>query len=220
MRERITQDRTNLLMNPNIPFLKNKLLHLIIVIFVIFWGVMAISPTDRTQWFLESILTVGAAIVLGFTYKKFHFSNLSYLLMFIFLCIHTYAAHFTYQNTPVDMWLKSSFHTQRSYFDRAVHFMFGLFWTYPCREFLIRVTALRGFWTYTISVAIILSSITIFEIIEMIAGLVAGQAGETYVGLQGDVFDTQKDMGLGLIGGIISMGILAWIISRKKEKSS
>ncbi|NHN35022.1 DUF2238 domain-containing protein [Paenibacillus sp. S3N08] len=209
-------------MNHNIPFSQNKLLHLLIVTFAIFWGILAISPIDRMQWLIENLLPVGTIIALALSYKKFAFSNLSYLylLIFIFLCLHTYAGHYSYEKTPFDMWLKSSFHTQRSFYDCIVHFTFGLFWTYVFREILIRVAVQHRFWSYTIPVAIALSFSSTFEIIEMLAAILAGgqAAGEKYVGLQGDVFDTQKDMGLALIGGMISMGILAWIAWRKKSR--
>jgi putative membrane protein len=36
------------------------------------------------------------------------------------------------------------------------------------------------------------------------------QAGQQYLGLQGDVFDTQKDMALGLLGGLtVTIGLAA-----------
>jgi putative membrane protein len=213
-------NRTSLLMNPNIPFSSNRLLQLIIVISVIFWGVMAVSPTDRTLWLIENLLVIVTVLALVFTYRKFRFSNLSYLWMFIFLCLHTYAAHYTYQNTPLDMWLKTSFHTQRSYYDRVVHFAFGLFLAYPLREWLIRLTRLRGFLSYAIPTAVILALSSLFEIIEMLVAAIAGQVGEKYIGLQGDIFDTQKDMGLGFIGGLISMGCLAWIHRLSGEKKN
>lgn len=218
-RERTSQDATNLLQSHSIPFSQNRLLQLMIIIYIVFWGYYAISPVDRTQWLIENILPVVIVIALALTYKKFTFSNSSYLWIFIFLCIHNYAAHFTYQQTPFDVWLKSAFHTQRSYFDRVVHFLFGFMWIYPVREILIRAAKLRGFWTYIIPVACVFSLSSTFEVIEMIAALLAGQAGETYVGLQGDPYDTQKDMGLALVGAIVSVGILAWIARRKRVKS-
>lgn len=196
-------------MDPNIPFFRNYLLHIMMVAYLVFWFVMAVFPYDRAMWAVENLLPVGAYLTLVFTYKKFRFSNLSYLLIFIFLCLHTYAAHFTYQNTPLDMWLKSSFHTKRSYFDRIVHFVFGLFLTYPIREFFIRVASLRGFWAYFIPVAVCFSFSSLFEIVEMLGSAFGGRVGADYMGMQGDIFDSQKDMGMGLTGAIIGMGILA-----------
>lgn len=211
------ENQANILMDTNIPFVRNQLLQLIIVVFILYWGAMAFAPTDRSLWLIESILPVAVSLVLAFTYKKFRFSNLSYLFMFIFLCLHTFAAHYTYQNTPFDEWLKAAFHTKRSYFDRVVHLTFGLFWTYPFRELLTRAARLRSFWSYAVPAAVVISLSATFEIIEFVVALIAGQSGQNYVGLQGDIFDTQKDMALNFIGAIVSMGLLAWMMWRREK---
>ncbi|SCW78658.1 putative membrane protein [Paenibacillus tianmuensis] len=208
---------TNWLMDPELPFSRNIILQLLLAVFVVFWIVMAISPTDRIQWLMENVLVVAAFFTLLFTYKAFRFSNLSYLLIFLFLCVHVFAAHYTYQNTPVDQWLKASFHLQRSYLDRVVHFLFGLCLAYCLRELLIRAAGLRNFWSYGILVMSMLGFSALFEIVEMGAASVAGQAGADYLGLQGDVFDTQKDMLMGLVGAIISMGTLAIILHKTRH---
>ncbi|PYI55857.1 DUF2238 domain-containing protein [Paenibacillus flagellatus] len=197
-----------------IPFARNFPLHAMIVAFLLYWIYTAIHPTDRIQWAMESLLPVGTLVALGMTYRKFRFSNRSYFWMFVFLCVHTFAAHYTYQGTPVDAWLKAAYHTKRSYFDRVVHLLFGLIWTYPCRELLVRTSSLRGFWSYALPAAVVFGMSSLFEIVEMVAALVAKQSGEQYVGLQGDVFDSQKDMSLGLAGAVVSMGALAWLRNR------
>lgn len=208
---------THWLLDPDIPFSRNIILQLLLAVFVVYWIVMAISPTDRTQWLMENVLVVAAFFTLLFTYKAFRFSNLSYLLIFLFLCVHVFAAHYTYQNTPVDQWLKASFHLQRSYFDRVVHFLFGLWLTYCLRELFIRAAGLRNFWSYGIPVMTMLGFSALFEIVEMGAASTAGQAGADYLGLQGDVFDTQKDMLMGFVGALISMGALAIILRKTKH---
>jgi putative membrane protein len=202
-----------------VDFSHNKLLHVIILVFISFWGIMAVSPTDRKLWFLENILTILLFIFLWFTYKKFHFSNSAYIMIFVFLCLHTYAAHYTYQGTPIDMWLKTTLHTHRSYFDRFVHLAYGLLVVYPFREVLTRLTALRGFWLFTTPIAYILSLSAIFEIIEMIVAILAGQVGQEYVGLQGDMFDSEKDMGLAFVGAVISSIIFVVIASKNRKKA-
>lgn len=50
----------------------------------------------------------------------------------------------------------------------------------------------------------------------MIAAALAKQAGEQYIGLQGDVFDTQKDMALGLLGALLAM-LVTTLASRNKQ---
>jgi putative membrane protein len=207
---------TPLLLNPHVPFLQNRVLQLLIVVFAAFWIYMAFSPTNRMQWLMENMLPVAAVLALAFTYRKYRLSTLSYLLLFGFFCLHTYAAHYTYQNTPFDVWLKSAFHTERSYFDRVVHCAFGLLWAYPVRELLVRKTDLRGVWSYAVSVSIVFSCSALFEVMEMFVTLIGGQAGEDYLGMQGDLFDSQKDIALGMAGAVVAMGVLAWINKYRK----
>ncbi|MZQ83770.1 DUF2238 domain-containing protein [Paenibacillus sp. 5J-6] len=185
-------------------------LYVMIAVFAVYWVFMAARPTDRMQWLMENILLISVVVVLFFTYKKFRFSQLSYMFIFIFLCFHTYGAHYTYQGTPFDIWLKTAFHTHRSYYDRVVHLLFGLLWAYPAREWLTRAGKMQGSWSYAMPVVIVFGFSAFFEIIEMGAAYVAGQAGEEYVGKQGDIYDAEKDMGLGFAGALIAMVLLGW----------
>ncbi|UUZ94222.1 DUF2238 domain-containing protein [Paenibacillus sp. P25] len=156
---------------PDIPFSRNRLLHWLIGVYAVLWAILAIAPLDRMQWLMENLLPVGAVVALACTYRKFRFSNVSYILIFVFLCIHTFAAHYTYQNTPVDVWIKAVMHTQRSYFDRFVHFFFGPLMAYPFREVLMRLAGLRGFWSYVLPAALVFAFSSLFEIIEMFVAL-------------------------------------------------
>lgn len=133
---------TNIWLNPNIPFRRNWLLHLMIAAYVVFWVVMAIKPADWKDWALENVLVAVTLIVLAATYRKYRFTNLSYLLIALFLCLHTYGAHFAYRNTPFDTWLKQAYQTKRSYYDRLVHLGFGLLLLYPAKEILSRLNTM------------------------------------------------------------------------------
>ncbi|CAM4497736.1 putative membrane protein [Paenibacillus endophyticus] len=202
----------------SIPFSQNKPLQFMTIVFILSFGLMAISPTNRSQWLANSSALIAVVLALVFTYKWFRFSNLSYLLMLVFFLLHMYAAHYTYEGTPFDHWLKISFHTKRSYYDRIVHFAFGLLITFPLLEVLKSKVKLSGAWTYVLPVVVVLSFSALFEILEMAAALVAGPSGEAkFVGLQGDVFDTHKDMALGLLGGVVFMCMLAWKWKRKQS---
>lgn len=219
--DRIHDSSVDALFSPSIPFGHNKVLQMTIIAFALFWGLLAISPTDRSMWLVENILVAGLVLVLVWTYNAFQFTNLSYILIVLFLCLHTYATHYSYQHTPIDMWLKATFHTKRSYYDRVVNFAFGLLGAYPLRELFTRIASLRGFMSYTVPAAVILSLSAFFEIVEMVAASLAGQGqnSEQFIGMQGDLFDTQKDMMLGFIGAVLSMGLLAWIMWRQVNKA-
>jgi putative membrane protein len=209
-----------MLLSPNIPFTRNWLLHLVIAGFAVLWGVLAVSPSSRMDWLLENVPLAALIIVLAATYRVFRFSNLSYILIAVFLTLHAVGAHYSYQNTPIDTWLKQAFHLQRSVFDRIVHFTFGLLMAYPIRELLVRAGRLTGFWAYWIPVTVGLSCNALYEIIEMrVAQLVAPDLAEMFLGIQGDPWDTQKDMELGFLGAVIAMGLVAVIRGLRKKKA-
>lgn len=208
----------NLLTSRSIPFTRNWPLHCLMAGYAALWGFLVVSPVDPMQWWLENILVFAVIIALAFTYNKFRLSNLSFLLIFLFLVIHTYAAHYTYESTPVDLWVKSAFHTRRSYFDRFAHFAFGCVWVVPLREIVPRELNRRLIWMLLIPLAIVFSCSSIYEVIEMIGAVSAKQAGEKYIGLQGDIYDSQKDMALGFLGALLSSILLA-VVSRKKRKA-
>lgn len=202
----------------SIPFARNWPLHIMIGVFVIYSVWMAISPTDRMQWYANNLPLIALILLLAFTYKRYRFSNLSYFLMLIFFCLHVYAGHFTYEATPFDHWLKRILHTKRSYYDRIVHFGFGLLIFYPLREFLDRCMTYRRIWSFALPVIFVSCFSGVLEIVEWLAAEAFGQGGEAeFIGMQGDMFDTQKDMVLGLIGALAAMGAYFFIARNQKH---
>lgn len=201
----------------SVPFARNWPLQMMIGVFVIYFGWMAISPTNRMQWYANNVPLIALILVLAFAYKRYRFSNLSYLMMLIFFCLHVYAGHFTYEATPFDHWLKQTLHTKRSYYDRIVHCGFGLLIAYPIRELLNRLMAFRPIWSYVLPVMLIVCFSGSLEIVEWLAAEIAGKGGEAkFVGMQGDIFDTQKDMVLGLVGAVTAMA--AYFLSNCNQK--
>lgn len=192
-------------------FKGNRKLQLMIIGYSIIWLLLAIKPTSRGEWLLENVLTIVTLATLALTYRKFRFSNASYFFIFLFLCFHTVGAHYTYQQTPLDDWLKSAFHTKRSYYDRLVHFLFGLLLVYPVREWLVRLSGLSRLWAAFLPVTILVSFSGCFEIVEMrLALLVNAQLAQDYVGMQGDIWDSVKDIEMGLVGAICAAVVLQW----------
>jgi putative membrane protein len=186
----------------------------------ILWAALAISPNDRSDWLLENVLLVAAIVFLGVTYGKFTLSRVSYTLIFIFLCLHTIGAHYTYAQVPYDQWFQSltgrTFNNlvgwERNNFDRAVHFSYGLLLAYPIRELFLRVANVRGFWGYFLPLDLTMSTSMLYELIEWAAAVyVGGNLGMAYLGTQGDVWDAHKDMALASCGALISMCVTAAI---------
>jgi len=188
-----------------------------VYIFIAYFGLMAISPAKRLQWLAECTPIVALILVLVLTYKRYRFSNLSYFMMLIFLSLHVVAAHYTYEGTPFEPVLKTLFHTNRSCYDRVVHFFFGLFLTYPISELLRDKMNFSRVWAYVLPITFIIGLSGFFEIVEWLSAAVSGKGGEErFIGMQGDMFDSQKDMALGLVGSLVATG--AHFLSSRNQK--
>ena len=190
------------------------------IAFAVWFSIWAISPNNLQDFVLEHILTVALALFLWSTRHSFRLSNLSYSLLFVFMCLHVVGAHYTYSQVPYDgststlagwfgrpdFTLGRAFGWERNHFDRLVHFSFGLLTAYPIREIFIRIARVRGFWGYYLPLDVTISFSAGYELLEWGVALVfGGPAADTYLGTQGDVWDAHKDMALATLGGLIAM---------------
>lgn len=186
----------------------------IILWLLVLWVVTAISPFDRRDWFLENLLVFIYCSLLVVTYRRFAFSNLSYLLFGVFMSLHLVGAHYTYAEVPFGFWLQEVFDLPRNHYDRIVHFSYGLLIAYPFREILIRAAGVRPGWSYFLPVVTVLAFSGFFEFLEAaIAVLVSPELGDAYLGTQGDNWDAEKDTFLAFAGACIAMSIL-WLYNR------
>lgn len=193
-------------------FTRNRLLQALAAWYAVVWVATALRPLDRHDWVLENLLVVGAVAVLIGTYRAFPLSDLTYVLITLFMTLHAVGAHYTYSDVPLGFWMRDTFGFARNPFDRVVHFSFGLLMAYPIREVFLRVANSRGFWAYYLPLDVTLAFSALYEIMEMvIATLVAPGTGDAWLGTQGDVWDPQKDMGLAALGALICMTITATV---------
>jgi putative membrane protein len=178
--------------------------------YLVFWSAMVISPVDRGDWLIENLLAFGFISVLIFTYRRFPLTDSSYFLITVFMTLHAVGAHYTYAQVPLGYWLQDIFHLTRNHFDRLVHFAFGLLMTYPLRELLLRAADIKGAWGYVVPVNIALAFSGFFEIIESwVARIVSPELGDAYLGTQGDIWDSQKDMTAAFAGAVLCMVVVA-----------
>lgn len=189
-------------------------------LFAVLWVALAIAPLHRSDWILENVLLLLGVAVLVATSRVFPLSRISYTTLFVFLCLHTIGAHYTYAEVPYDQaarhWLGFSiddlFGWERNNFDRVVHFSYGLLLAYPIREVFLRIVAVRGFWGYFLPLDLTMSSSMLYELIEWAAAEVfGGDLGMAFLGAQGDVWDAHKDMALASLGALITMTIAACV---------
>ncbi|MEZ4330305.1 MAG: DUF2238 domain-containing protein [Myxococcota bacterium] len=185
--------------------------------------VSGIAPHDRADWLLENALVAGFLAAAALGHRRLRLSRLSWLFIFLFLCLHELGAHYTYSEVPYDDWADTLFGVsisevlglERNHFDRVVHFAYGLLLAYPIREIFLRVGDARGFWGYFLPLDLTMSTSMLYELIEWAAAEVfGGDLGVAYLGTQGDPWDAQKDMALASLGALVAMALTAAINRR------
>ena len=158
--------------------------------------------------------------VLILTYRRMAFSDLSYLLIFVFLALHEYGAHYKYSDVPLGEWLKPLLHTKRNHFDRIAHFSFGFLLAYPLREIAMRAVNVRGWWLSFLPVQCTLAMSAVYEMLEaFMANILTPERGEEFVGMQGDMWDSQEDMFMAGFGALIAVLIIAVAARRRRARA-
>lgn len=186
-------------------------------IFTLFWMVVAIAPRYREIWIAENILAVLLILALIFTYRKFRFSNFSYTLIFFFLILQTIGSHYSYSEVPWFDLLTEEFGLSRNHYDRVVHFLFGVLFYIPVRELLVRKAHLKGWWSYAFPFICLVALKATYEVLEWGWYLVRESkiTDTNFLGMQGDQWDAQKDILVGMVGSTVS-----WIAVWWKEKKN
>lgn len=188
---------------------------ILLFLFLLIWIILGINPKYRIVWINENILVVLSILLLILTYKKFRFSNLSYTLIFIYLVLHAIGSHFSYSEMPLFDIIKDKFDLSRNYYDRFVHFMVGFLFYFPVYEFISKKILIKSFWGYFITFLIITALKGIYEVVSFGAVLISQDeiVGTHFLGMQGDQWDAQKDMFMGILGSLLS-----WIVLSLKRK--
>jgi len=179
----------------------------------------AFKPDTYFDLALENGVVSVTIPVLILTYRRLPFSDVSYLLIFLFLCFHEYGAHYKYSDVPIGEWLKPLLHTTRNHYDRIAHFSFGFFLAYPYREIAMRAMNVRGAWLYILPVECTLALSAIYEMLEaFMATILTPERGEEFVGMQGDMWDSQEDMFMAGLGAVIAVVIIAAAAKYRKSR--
>ena len=189
------------------------------VLFALFVAVLvwsAIRPHDYFTWFLEVFPALIGIALLFATRRRFPLTPLLLILLFIHAVILMVGGHYTYAEVPLGYWLKDAFGFTRNHYDRIGHFAQGFVPAILAREILIRRDVVRGRgWLFTIVVAICLAVSAAYELLEWSVSAATGSKGDSFLGTQGDVWDTQKDMALATIGAIAAQLVLGKVHDRQ-----
>lgn len=195
---------------------QSKRLHLALLVSflaILVWSV--IRPHDLFTWILETFPAMIGAVILAATYNKFRFTTLVYILIWMHAIILLVGGHYTYAEVPLFNWIRDTLHLSRNHYDRVGHFAQGFVPAMIAREFLLRKTPLQpGKLVVFIVLSICLAISAAYELIEFGVSMATGSAGDAFLGTQGDIWDTQKDMLMALIGATTALLTLSKLHDR------
>ncbi|MET0355742.1 MAG: DUF2238 domain-containing protein [Cellvibrio sp.] len=181
-------------------------LHLIMLgILAVCLAISGIHPFDRTTWILEIFPIVIALPILFSTYNSFRLTQLLYFCILIHMLILILGGAYSYARVPLGFTIQDWLNLSRNPYDKIGHFFQGFAPALIAREILIRNEIVKGKKMLAFIVSCIVLAISAsYELIEWAAALMLGQGAEEFLGTQGDVWDTQSDMFLALLGAIVA----------------
>lgn len=173
------------------------------VLIVLIWS--GIAPRDRLTWLLEVAPVLIALPLLIATFRRFSFTSLAYVLMATHAVILMVGGHYTYAEMPWFNWLRDTFELSRNHYDRLGHIAQGFIPAIVVREILLRRSPLRsGKWLFFLVTCVCLAISASYEMIEWWVAIATGDEAVAFLATQGDVWDTQWDMFLALLGALSS----------------
>lgn len=183
-----------------------KLIYTLLVLIIVLFIWSAIKPFEYFTWFLEVLPAVIGVVILVLTFKSFRFTNLVYILIFIHAVILIVGGHYTYAEVPLFDWIQETFSQSRNNYDKLGHFAQGFVPAMITRELLIRKRVVKkARWLNFIIVCIVMAISVTYEFIEWFVSLTTGEGGDSFLGTQGYIWDTQSDMLYATIGGIMAL---------------
>jgi len=181
----------------------------------------AVAPHDRLTWWLEVAPVFILVPILALLWQRAPLTRLVTWLLVGHALILCLGGHYTYAQVPLGFWMQDWFDFERNHYDRVGHLAQGFVPAILTRELLVRLVPVRpGGWLILLTTSVCLAFSALYELIEWCAALVSAEAAESFLGTQGDVWDTQWDMFLALVGAITAQLLLGRWHDRELARSS
>lgn len=191
---------------------------ILVFIFIVGLIISGIHPHDYFTWILEVFPAIIGLFILIFTFKKFRFSYLVYMLIVVHCYILFIGGHYTYAEVPLFDWIKDLFHQSRNNYDKLGHFAQGFVPAMIVRELFIRQEIVKRGWLSFLTICVCLTISVLYEFLEWFVAVASGQSADSFLGTQGDVWDTQSDMLFALIGAICMIVFMSRIHDKQIDK--
>ena len=174
----------------------------------------AIRPHDYFTWSLEVWPALVGIGILAATYRRFQFTTFVYGMIWAHAVILLVGGHYTYALVPLGGWMQTGFHLARNDYDRIGHFAQGFVPALLIRELFIRRGIVKHGWVPYVVISCCLAISALYELLEWRTAVTFGSGAESFLGTQGDPWDTQEDMATALVGAAIAVFGLGWLQDR------
>ncbi len=172
--------------------------------------VSGIAPYDRLTWLMEVGPVLIALPLLVATRRSYPLTTLLSVLIAAHALVLIGGGAYTYARVPFGFWLQDLLGTLRNPYDKIGHFMQGFVPAMVAREILVRGAYVNGRrMTAFLCVCVALAISASYELIEWAAALIMGQGADEFLGTQGDVWDTQSDMFMAMLGSCSGLALLS-----------
>lgn len=157
---------------------------------------------------------IGLVIIIA-TRNSFKLTPLLYALILVHCVILMVGGHYTYAEVPFFDTLKEWFSWQRNNYDKVGHLAQGFIPAIIAREIFIRKDIINPAikhaqsWMNYLIVSVCLAFSAFYELIEWAVAAMYGAEGDSFLGTQGYIWDTQSDMGFALLGAILALLLLS-----------
>ncbi len=178
-----------------------------------------INPYRFWHWIGEVAPPIVGLVLLILTFKKFRFTVFTYSVILISCYLMFIGAHYTFSKVPFFADIKDYFGHTRNNFDKLGHFIQGIVPVLISREVFFRKKYITGYKLISfVSFCICMATTSVYELIEYIVFLWAGKNPEAFLGMQGDIWDSQTDMLAAALGGLFTLIFLRKIHNLIIEK--
>jgi len=180
-----------------------------------------VDPFDRLTWFLETVPVMLGLPLLIATHRRFPLTPLVYRLLFIHGLILMLGGAYTYSRVPLGFWVQEMLDLSRNHYDRVGHLAQGFVPAMLTREILLRATLLQpGGWVFFLTTCVVLAFSASYEFVEWGVALAMGGEADAFLATQGDVWDTQWDMFLALLGAVAAQALFTRLHDRQLARLS
>ena len=193
---------------------------IVVGVFVLFWLILAINPIHAGVWAMENFLVVIIFPLVLWLDSKYNFNNWTFLILTIFVILHLFGAHYTYEKMIYFTWLSDWLGWERNYYDQFIHFLFGLMVFTPFFEVFYHQGLSRNL-SYLIAFLFIGAINAWYEVLEWLAMVIFCREPDCLQFItQKDEWDTQKDMAYATIGAVIALLVHRYFSREGRNKSA